>query len=61
MEDCGIIATNRHRAHLDQKAGEDYMFIGISETVLHLGRFLHLKCLFMDPSTVEVEGRVVSY
>ncbi len=32
----GIIATNRHRMHLDPKAGEGCMLCGISETVFHL-------------------------
>ncbi len=32
----GIIAMNRHRAHLDPQAGEGCIFCGISETVFYL-------------------------
>ncbi len=32
----GIIATNRHRAHIDPQVGEECPFCGIQETVFHL-------------------------
>ncbi len=32
----GLIATNRHRAHLDPEVGEECSFCGQSETVFHL-------------------------
>ncbi len=32
----GIIATNRHRAHIDPQVGEECPFCGVQETVFHL-------------------------
>ncbi len=32
----GIVATNRHRAHIDPQVGEECPFCGIQETVFHL-------------------------